>query len=90
MVDRRKSVLAPVDEEATKQDADNYTGESHDEYLPAQSLLPQGGEMRKAKVTGRKRDADSLPLGRQNWNPLLDSRIHRQHYRSEYVFPGRR
>jgi hypothetical protein len=68
--------VEPVDKESTKQDADNYTKESYYEYLTAQILLPQGGEMTKAKVTGRKRDAVGLPMGRRNRNPLLDSRLY--------------
>jgi len=72
----KDDVVEPADEESTKQDADNYTEESYDEYLTAQISLPQGGEMTKAKVTGRKRDADGLPMGRRNRNPLLDSRLY--------------
>jgi len=69
-------VVKPVVEESTKQDADDYTKESYYEYLTAQILLPQGGEMTKAKVTGRNRDAEGLPMGRRNRNPLLDSRLY--------------
>jgi len=76
-------VVERVDKEATTQDADNYSEDSDDDNLTAQILLPQGREMTKPKVTGRKRDADGLPMGRRNRNPLLDSRLY------EVKFPGR-
>jgi hypothetical protein len=55
-------------------EADDYTPEAYDEYLTAEVLLPNMGTMTKAKVTGRKRDADGNPVGRRNANPILDSR----------------
>ena len=35
-----------------------------------------GSSQVKAKVTGRKRDADGRPIGKQNPNPLLDTRLY--------------
>jgi hypothetical protein len=37
-------------------------------------LTPYGGDVTRAKVTGRKRDADGLPVGLRNHNPILDTR----------------
>ena len=76
-------VVERVYKEATTQDADNYSEDSDDYNLTAQILLPQGREMTKPKVTGRKRDADGLPMGRRNRNPLLDSGLY------EVKFPDR-
>jgi hypothetical protein len=60
--------------EQGKEDIDGHTPESYDEYLSAEVLLPQGGEMTKAVIRSRKRDNDGLPTGRRNTNPLLDTR----------------
>ena len=66
--------IIPFDPEAVKQEADDYTPESYDEYITAQVMLPHGGEMQMAKVRKRTRDLDGLPMGRRNPNPLLDTR----------------
>ena len=49
--------------EITDDDADNYTPEMSDAYLKASVLLPCGGELLKAQVAGRKRDASGNPVG---------------------------
>ena len=64
----------PVDGADTLPEADDFTPEAYDEYLTAEVLLPNMGEMTKAKVIGRKRDADGNPIGLRNANPLLDTR----------------
>ena len=55
-------------------EADDFTPKAYDEYLTAEVLLPNMGEMTKAKVMGRKRDPDEKPVGLHNANPLLDTR----------------
>ncbi len=45
-----------------------------DNYLSAELILPKGGVMVKGRVTARKRDRDSNPVGRANDNPILDTR----------------
>ena len=37
-------------------------------------MIPRGGEVLKAQVTARKRDANGNPIGRANSNPILDTR----------------
>ena len=64
----------PADGTDVVPEADDFTPEAYDEYLTAEVLLPNMGEMTKAKVVGRKRDADGNPIGRRNTNPLLDTR----------------
>jgi hypothetical protein len=64
----------PVDGADTQPEADDFTPEAYDEYLTAEVLLPNMGKMTRAKVVGRKRDADGNPFGLQNANPLLDTR----------------
>ncbi len=57
------------------------TPKAYDEYLTAEVLLPIMGNVTKANVTGRKRDADGNPIGKRNVNPMLDTREY------EVVFP---
>ena len=71
----------PFDEADPVPEADDYTPEAYDEYLTAEVLLPNMGTITKAKVTGRKRDADGNPLGKRHANPMLDTREY------EVVFP---
>jgi hypothetical protein len=63
----------PAEPDATMPEADNYTLEAYDEYLTAEVLLPNMGDMTKAKVIARKRDADGNPIGWCNANPILDT-----------------
>ena len=64
----------PVDGADILHEADDFTPEAYDEYLMAEVLLPYMGEMTKAKVVGRKRNADGNPIVLRNANPLLDTR----------------
>ena len=52
---------------------DDFTPDSYDEYLTAEVLLPSGGELQKARIVGRKKDDDGMPIGKRNPNPILDS-----------------
>jgi hypothetical protein len=47
--------------------------ETCDKYLAAELLLPHGGELVRAKVTGRKRASDGTPVGVTHLNPILDT-----------------
>ena len=69
-------VVETMDPDATKPDADDFTPESYDRFLTANVLLPQGDELTKATVVGRKRDQDGRPTGKLNLNPLLDTRLY--------------
>lgn len=53
---------------------ESFTPEEYDQYLATEVLLPHGGEMKKGKVTARKRDAEGNPVGLRNNNPILDTR----------------
>jgi hypothetical protein len=50
------------------------TPEIRDNYLSAELMLSKGGVMVKGRVTARKRDWDGNPVGRANYNPILDTR----------------
>ena len=64
----------PEDGEFTAAEADERTPEEMDEYLSAQVILPRGGENVKGTVMTRRKDADNLPIGKRNPNPILDTR----------------
>ena len=65
-----------VEEEATRPEQDEYTPEAFDGYLTASVMLPRGGEVLRAQVVSRKRDANGNPIGRANPNPILDTRVY--------------
>ncbi len=64
------------EEEAVRPEQDEYTPEAFDGYLTASVLLPRGGEVLKAQVMPRKKDANGNPIGRANSNPILDTRVY--------------
>ena len=72
--DREDGDDEPVDGADVLPEADDFTPELYDEYLTAEVLLPNMGEMTKAKVISRKRDSDGNPIGLRNSNPMLDTR----------------
>jgi hypothetical protein len=74
----------PTDEAEAVPEADDFTPEAYDEYLTAEVLLPNMGDLTKAKVVGRKRDADGNPIGLCHANPLLDTR----QYKVEFTEDG--
>ena len=64
-------------------EADDYTPEVLDDtYLNMEVALPRDGEGPEfARVTKRLRDANGIPIGTANDNPILDTRI----YEVEYI-----
>jgi hypothetical protein len=54
-------------------EADEWMLETIDKYLAAEVLLPDGGELVQAMVTGQKHAADSTPVGVTHSNPILDT-----------------
>jgi hypothetical protein len=64
----------PSDNGKTSQEVDDITPEALDEYLTAELLLPQVGEVVKARVIKQLRDGDGIPVGKRNTNPILDTR----------------
>jgi hypothetical protein len=66
--------IETAEEAALMPEADEWTPETFDKYLVAEVLLPHGGELVRAKVTGRKRASDGTPVGVARLN--LDSRAY--------------
>jgi hypothetical protein len=50
------------------------TSEMRDYYLSAEISVPHGGTLVKGRVTSRKGDKDSNPIGLANANPILNTR----------------
>ena len=63
-------------------EADDYTPEVLDDtYVNMEIALPRDGEGPEfAKVTKRLRDANGLPIGTANDNPILDTRLYEVQY----------
>ena len=55
-----------------------FTPDTYDQYLQMELALPQWDslEPRLAKVTKRLEDANGIPIGMANQNPLLDTRMY--------------
>ena len=58
---------------------------SEDTYLNMELAIPRDSDGTEfAKVAKRLRDADCLPIGKANDNPLLDTRIYEVEYPDGY------
>lgn len=76
-VDQLNDVYLPFDKETEMPEDDDLPHtEAYDQYISARVVLPRGDTFEKAIVKCRKRDANGLPVGRFNSNPILDSRVY--------------
>ena len=50
--------------------------EVRDNYVFSKIMFPRNGKMTKGCVVGRKRDAESNPIGWAHLNPVLDTRLY--------------
>ena len=66
----------PIEKDTVMPDADDFIGDTLDEYINAELLLPKGDEWISATVVKRKRGADGNLIGKRNPNPLLDTRVY--------------
>ena len=68
--------------EEVKEDDDHFTPDIYDMYLNMELALPQGDslEPRMARVTNRLKDANGIPIGTTNDNPLLDTKMYEVEY----------
>jgi len=57
-------------------EADEFDVEDFDKYLAADAILPKGENMVLGKVTGRKRDLDGNPIGKDHSNPIFDTHLY--------------
>ena len=72
--------------DTTIKEADDYTADTlHDTYLHMEVALPRDSDGPEyAKVTKRLRDANGLPIGTANDNPILDTRLYEVEYLDGY------
>ena len=65
-----------------KEADDNFTPYVYNSYLNMELAIPQGDslEPRLARVTKRLKDANGLPIGLANENPILDTRMYEVEY----------
>ena len=65
-----------------KDDDDHFTQDTYDTYVNMELALPQGDslEPRMARVTKRLKDANGIPIGTADDNPLLNTRIYEVEY----------
>ena len=68
--------------EEVKEDDDRFTPDTYDMYLNMELVLPQGDslEPRLARVNKRLKDANGIPIGTADDNPLLDTRMYEVEY----------
>ena len=67
-----------VSNPGVKEADDLFTPDTYDQYLQMELALPQGDslEPRLAKVTKQLKDANGIPIGMADQNPLLDTRMY--------------
>ena len=65
-----------------KEADDNFTPDVYNSYLNMELAIPQGDslEPRLTRVTKRLKDANGLPIGLANENPILDTRMYKVEY----------
>jgi len=66
----------PIDPDATALIIDEIDNDAYDELLYVEPILHCDGQQIRARVTGRKRDANGNPIGQFHPNPMLNSRIY--------------
>ena len=71
-----------ISNDEVKEADDAFTPDVYDTYLNMELAIPQGDslEPRLARVTKRLRDANGLPIGLANENPILDTRMYEIEY----------
>jgi len=64
-----------MDEQAISPDVENVEQDSYDELLMTERSY-RNGQILRAKIIGRKRDANGDIIGTYNPNPILNTRIY--------------
>ena len=74
--DELNSHFDPMEPDADRPEADEFTPEALDNLISAEVILPQGDVLVHARVIGRKRDELGNPIGVANSNPILDTQVY--------------
>ena len=83
--DFREEFQRLVDNKDIPEADDMFDPDSYDTYLNMELALPGGdGEPKYAKVTKRLKDANGIPIGTSNDNPILDTRLYEVEYADGY------
>jgi hypothetical protein len=70
-------IIEPMEAEASMPEADMFEDiEELNNFISAQVILPRDGTYQTGKVITRKRDANGVPIGRRNMNPILDTSVY--------------
>jgi hypothetical protein len=73
------------DNPEVKEADDDFDPDSYDGYINMELLLDRPGvEPEFARVTKRLKDANGLPIGKSNNNPILDTRLYEVEYQDGY------
>ena len=80
--DFTEEFLEVISNNELKEVDDTFTPDVYDMYLNMELAIPQGDslEPRLARVTKRLKDANGLPIGLANENPILDTRMYEVEY----------
>ena len=76
--DEEEFIAEPIEPKLSAPEVDEYTSEAYNEYLTAEVVLPDGGELAGAKVTTWKHNAMGRPIGKKApGQPMLDTRMYK-------------
>ena len=80
--DFTQEFLKVISNNELKEADETFTPDIYDAYLNIELAIPQGDnlEPRLARVMKRLKDANSLPIGLANENPILDTRMYEVEY----------
>ena len=71
-----------ISDNEVKEADETFTPDVYDTYLNMELAIPQGDSLEPslARVTKRLKDANGLPIGLANENPILDTRMYKVQY----------
>jgi len=75
----------PMEPEAEKLDADEFTPTECDELIAAEVLIPKDDVLQPATVISRKRDESGNPIGRSHIMPMLDTRFYNVQFNDGHI-----
>jgi hypothetical protein len=75
----------PMEPEAEKPDADEFTPTECDQLIAAEVLIPKDDVLQPATVISRKRDESGNPIGRSHINPMLDTRVYNVQFNDRHI-----
>ena len=80
-----KHAVNQYEPELSMPEAESYDKESFDKLLSVHVLLSRGEGVEHGKVIGRNFDQDGCPVGHENTNPLLNTRVYKVEFQDGYI-----